>query len=408
VVFETGLIVGTVHNPLPVKLNYRFRFYPNARQVRALEQLFGCVRWAFNRTLEARRDIYRQSGKGFSYGKTSALLTTWKKEHPFLTKVSCVPLQQSLRQLQRAYANFFEHRTRYPRFRSKRGRQTAEFTRSAFSWDDRNQNLALAKIGRLRIHWSKVIQSPPSTVTITKDCAGRYFVTLTAEESCLPLPENTAQVGIDLGLKTLAMLSTGERIEPLKSLARALPKLRHAQRILSRRQKGSGRRNQQRLRVARLHAQVADIRKDYLDKVTTDLVRRFGSIAIEDLNVAGMITNRKLARAISDAGWGECRRMLEYKCAWYGRELRVANRWEPTSKRCSNCGAINRALELSDRFWTCPSCGITHDRDVNGAKNTLTAGHAVTARGGGVRRSTALPVGRSLRRSVNQPALRAL
>jgi putative transposase len=312
-----------------IKVKHRFRFYPDHPQTRALEKLFGSVRWTYNHALAARRDQYRETGKGPSYGDTSALLTQWKIENPFLREVSCVPLQQSLRHLQRAYVNFFEGRARYPAFKSKRDKQSAEFTKSAFNWDQQNGNLSLAKIGRLRIRWSRVIKESPSTVTITKHMAGRYFVTLTTEESRATLPGNTASVGIDLGLKTLAALSNGEKIEPLKPLNNTLGKLRRASRILSRRKKGSGRRTRQRLKVARLHARIADTRKDFLDKTTTDLVRRFGVIAIEDLNVRGIVRNRRLARAIADAGFGELRNMLEYKCLWYGRELRVADRFEP-------------------------------------------------------------------------------
>jgi putative transposase len=218
------------------------------------------------------------------------------------------------------------------------------------------------------------------------------------------LPESDAAAGVDLGLKTLAVLSTGETIEPLKPLEKALRKLRRVSRIMSRREKGSGRFTQQRLKAARLQARVADTRKDYLDKITTDLVRRFGVIAIEDLNVRGMVRNRRLARAIADAGFGEFRRMLGYKCLWYGRELRITHRFEPTSKRCA-CGVINDGLRLSDREWTCPSCGAKNDRDLNAARNILAAGRAVTARGGSARRFPASAGDRSSRRSVNQPAL---
>ena len=249
-----------------------------------------------------------------------------------------------------------------------------------------------------------MIKTAPSTVTITRDSAGRYFVTLTVEETRGPLPESEAAAGVDLGLKTLAVLSTGETIESLKPLDKALRKLRRASRILSRRESGSGRCARQRLKVARLHARVADTRKDFLDKITTDLVRQFGVIAIENLNVRGMVRNRRLARAIADAGFGEFRRMLGYKCLWYGRELRITHRFEPTSKRCA-CGVINDGLRLSDREWTCPSCGAKNDRDLNAARNILAAGRAVTARGGSARRFPASAGDRSSRRSVNQPAL---
>jgi putative transposase len=317
-----------------------------------------------------------------------------------------VSLQQTLRHLDRAFRNFFEKRAKYPQFKRKHaGKQSAEFTRNGFVWDQLNHNLAIAKIGRLRIRWSRVIKTQPSSITITKDAAGRYFVTLTIEEDRSKLPPSELAVGIDLGLGRMATLSNGEAIAPLQIFKRSLKRLAKAQRVLSRRVKRSGRWTKARLRVARLHAKVADSRKDYLDKITTGLVRRFGVIAIEDLNVKGMLRDRKLARAIADAGWSEFRRMLTYKCAWYERELRIVSRWEPSSKGCSRCGTINEVLTLKDRVWTCSKCGVVHDRDHNAARNILAGGHPVSARGGSVRRLSALTGDRSSQRNVNQPVL---
>jgi putative transposase len=383
-----------------LKVKHRFRFYPDAGQAKALDRLFGCVRWVYNRALGLRKEVHKKTAKGWGYCATSAALTQWKRDETlsWLKEPSCVPLQQALRHLDRAFVNFFEKRAKYPAFKRKHGgNQAAEFTARGFVWDAQNHSLSIAKIGRLDVRWSRVIRTQPSSVTITKDAAARYFVTLTVEEerSNLPPAEEPA-VGVDLGLKTLAALSTGEQIAPLKVLKRGLGALRKAQRVLSRRVKGSGRRNRQRLKVARLHARVSDARKDYLDKVTTGLVRRFGVIVIEDLNVRGMVRNRRLARSISDAGLATFRRMLTYKCDRRGRQLRVIHRFEPTSKRCSQCGTLNQALTLSDREWSCV-CGAVHDRDHNAAVNILAAGHAVTARGGHVRRSTLSRVGRSAR-----------
>ena len=382
-----------------LKVKHRFRFYPDADQQAALERLFGCVRWVYNQALALRKAAFKKTGKGLGYGATSAALTHWKRDETlsWLKEPSCVPLQQALRHLDRAYVNFFEKRAKYPAFKRKHwSKQAAEFTARGFGWDAQNHSLTVAKLGRLDVRWSRVIRTPPSSITITKDAAARYFVTLTVEEERSKLPPAEAAVGVDLGIKTLAALSTGEQIAPLKVLKGGLTALRKAQRALSRRVKGSGRRNRQRLKVARWHARVADARKDYLDKVTTGLVQRFGVIVIEDLNVRGMVGNRKLARSISEAGLGTFRRMLDYKCAWHGRDLRVVNRFEPTSKRCSQCGAINPALTLSDREWSCV-CGAVHDRDHNAAVNILAAGHAVTARGGHVRRPVLSRVGRSAR-----------
>ena len=390
-----------------MKVRYRFRFYPSAPQRRMLGRTFGCVRYVYNRALELRKDAYVENKTKISYAQTSAALTRWKKEPDlaWLGEVSCVPLQQCLRHLQAAYRNFFEKRAAYPRFKSKRGEQSAEFTRRAFTWDGKQLNLTLAKIGHLRIRWSRQFASEPSTVTITKDRAGRYFATLCLDETVAPLPSTGEDVGIDLGTEDLATLSTGEVVSNPKHLDRSLAHLARLQRTLARRKKGSGRWHRQRLKVARLHAHIADSRRDLLAKLTTDCVRRFDLNCIEDLDVTGMMDGRHRARRMSDVGMYAFRQMLTYKCAWYGRELQVVDRYFPSSKRCSDCHHILESLPLSVRQWTCPCCGSFHDREHNAAKNMLSAGQAASARGGHVRpRATRVASG-GARRSVNQPAL---
>ena len=391
----------------PVKMGYTFRCYPSASQERALAKLFGCVRYVFNRALRLRSDSYAKDKTSISFGQTSAALTGWKKEPEcqWLNEVSCVPLQQCLRHLQSAFRNFFGKRAAYPHFKSKRGKQSAGFTRSAFKWDGSQRSLTLAKIGHLRIRWSRQFASIPSTVTITKDCAGRYFVTLCLDENVAALPKTGLRVGIDLGIDRLATLSNGERVANPLHMKRKLAKLAKLQRTLARRSKGSGRWHRQRLKVARLHAQIADSRRDFLAKLTTDLVRRFDGIGIEDLSVRGMMGDRNMARSISDLGMHAFRQMLTYKCAWYGRELKVADRFFPSSKRCSSCGFVAEELPLAVRSWTCPKCGAVHDRDENAAKNILAAGYVATARGGRVRPKAAKAAGGCALRNVNQPAL---
>ena len=370
-----------------MKVRYRFRFYPSAPQRRALGRTFGCVRYVYNRALRLRKDSYAKDKTKVSYGQTSAALTKWKQEPvcKWLGDVSCVPLQQCLRHLQTAYRNFFSKRAAYPRFKSRRGEQGAEFTRSAFRWDGKQMNLTLAKVGHLRIRWSRQFASAPSTVTITKDCAGRYFASLCLDESVEALPRTGASVGIDLGINRFATLSTGERLANPRHLGTRLARLRRLQRTLSRRKKGSGRWHRQRQRVARFHARIGDSRRDHLAKLTTDLVRRFDVICIEDLDVRGMMGRGRLARSIGDLGMSAFRQMLTYKCAWYGKELRFADRFFPSSKRCSQCRFVVETLPLSARTWRCPECGTVHDRDENSANNILAAGHVASARGGCVR-----------------------
>ncbi|HVR85063.1 MAG TPA: RNA-guided endonuclease TnpB family protein [Planctomycetota bacterium] len=370
-----------------MKVRYRFRFYPTPAQRQTLARVFGSCRYVYNWALRLRSDAWSQEGRSVTDGETSALLPRLKREpdHAWLREISSVPTQQALRHLETAFVNFFEKRALYPSFKKKSSDQSAEYTRSAFTWDSRNHRLSLSGLGRLRVRWSREVKSSPSTVAVQRDSAGRYFASLCLNEEPEKLKPVHRVVGIDLGITALATLSSGEKIENPRPLDRMERRLVRAQRALARKKKGSNRRATQRLRVARLHARISDRRRDHLNKTTTDLVKRFDVIALEDLNVRGMVQNHALARAISDAGLGEFRRMVEYKCGWYGRELRLADRFHPSSRRCSGCGHVLEELPLGTREWDCPECGEHHDREVNAAKNILAAGQAVTARGGKVR-----------------------
>ncbi|QYC43344.1 putative transposase [Nonomuraea coxensis DSM 45129] len=362
-----------------MKRAYKYRFHPTSEQAEELVRTFGCVRLVYNKALEERTRAYRLEGRGVSYAESSAALTAWKKtpELAFLCEVSSVPLQQTLRHLQAAFANFFAKRAKYPAFKSrKRSRASAEYTRSAFRW--RDGRLTLAKMAApLDIVWSRPLPegAEPSTVTVSRDAAGRWFVSLLVEEKIAPLPPVEQAVGVDAGLTMLATLSCGEQIVNPRHERRERRRLARAQRALARKEKGSKNRAKARLKVARVHARIADRRRDYLHKVTTRLVSENQVIAVEDLSVRNLVRNRRLARAVSDAGWRELRRMLEYKAAWYGRTLVVADRWFPSSKLCSVCGALRNDMPLSVREWTC-ACGVVHDRDVNAARNVLAAGLA--------------------------------
>ena len=394
-----------------VNVRYRFRFYPTKTQRIELGRTFGSCRYVYNWALRLRTDNYK-AGKTINYYDSSAALTKLKtqEDHAWLNEVSCVPVQQALRHLQTAYRNFFDKRAGYPSFKRKYGKQAAEYTKSAFKWDAANRNLSLAKIGRLDIHWSRPFESFPTTVTITKSRDGRYFATLMLDEEMTALPKTGAAVGIDLGINRLATLSTGERIPNPKHLSKRMKQLAHAQRVLSRRKKGSNRRAKQVLKVARIHARIADSRSDYLHKVTTDLVRRFDVICMEDLNVRGMVRNHCLARSLSDASFGAFRSMVEYKCGWYGKELKLVDRFFPSSKRCSACGRVVESLPLDIRQWTCPECGTGHDRDENAACNILMAagGQPVKiARGAGVRPRKATASQGVPRRSANRSKVSA-
>ncbi|MEU0432814.1 RNA-guided endonuclease TnpB family protein [Streptomyces sp. NPDC006290] len=371
-----------------VKRAFKFRFYPDDVQAAELSRTFGCVRKVYNLALQARTAAWYQRKERVNYNATSAMLTAWKKteELAYLSEVSSVPLQQCLRHLQVAFTGFFEGRAKYPRFKSrKKSRRSAEYTSSAFRF--REGRLTLAKMREpLDIVWSRPLpdSAQPSTVTVSQDAAGRWFVSLLCDDTITPAPAPPHAVGLDAGITSLVTLSTGEKITNSRHERRDRARLAKAQRELSRKTRGSANRAKARRKVAKVHARIADRRRDHLHKLTTRLVRENQTVVIEDLTVRNMVKNRGLARAVSDAAWRHLRTMLEYKCAWYGRELVVIDRWFPSSKLCGNCGTIRAKMPLNVRAWTC-ECGTVHDRDVNAAQNILAAGLAVAACGDGVR-----------------------
>ncbi|MFF5009718.1 RNA-guided endonuclease InsQ/TnpB family protein [Streptomyces phaeochromogenes] len=388
-----------------VKRAFKYRFYPTDAQAAELSRTFGCVRKVYNLALEARTRAWQQ-GKRVNYNATSAMLTAWKKseELAYLSDVSSVPLQQCLRHLQGAYVNFWEKRGKYPRFKCrKKSRRSAEYTSSAFRY--RDGQLTLAKMREpLDIRWSRSLPEgmQPSTVTVSQDSAGRWFVSMLCEDPGVkPLAATDAAVGIDAGLDHLLTLSTGEKIANPRHERKDRTRLAKAQRKLANKAEGSANRDKARRKVAKIHARIADRRRDHLHKITTRLVRENQTLVIEDLTVRNMVKNRKLARAISDAAWSEFRSMLEYKARWYGREVIAVDRWFPSSKLCSTCGTLQDKMPLNVRTWTC-DCGTVHDRDVNAAKNLLAAGRAVTVCGAGVRPQRSSPGGQSAMKQKTQ------
>jgi putative transposase len=347
-----------------------------------LNRTFGCVRVVWNTILAARQERYATMRQGTSYGQASAALTAMKQDpaRAWLNEVSCVPLQQALRHQQQAFAAFFARRARYPRFKSRAGRQAAEYTRSAFTL--RHGVLRLAKTpGPLAFAWSwpdiDVAGLDPTTVFVSREPDGRWYVTLAVDaEPPQPLPAAGRAVGVDLGVHDFAVTSDGDRVANPRHLQRRARSLARYQRRLARCQDGSANRAKARAKVARAHRKVRDARRDFVHRTTTRLVRGHDLIAIEDLAVKNMVRNRRVARAISDCGWGEFRRQLDYKCQRAGRRLIVIDRWYPSTKMCSACGFVLAELPLKARTWRCPSCRTRHDRDLNAAKNILAAGLA--------------------------------
>ncbi|EWG98848.1 RNA-guided endonuclease InsQ/TnpB family protein [Halomonas sp. BC04] len=364
------------------KRAYKYRFYPTPEQEALLARTFGCVRFVYNAVLRYRTDAFYERREKIGYVAANAELSRMKKadDTAFLNEVSSVPLQQCLRHQQTAFKNFFEDRARYPSFKSKRHRQSAEFTRSAFKC--RDGQLFLAKCqAPLAIRWSRELPSEPTTVTVSKDSAGRYFVSLLCEFEPEVLPVTPKMVGIDLGLKDLFVTSDGHRTGNPRHTAKYAAKLAKAQRRLSKKQRGSKNRAKARQKVARLHAKISDCRMDRLHKLSRQIVNENQVICVESLKVKNMLRNRSLAKSISDAGWGEFVRQLEYKVDWAGRQVSAIDQWYPSSKRCSGCGHVMPEMPLQVRAWACPECAVEHDRDINAAINIKAAGLAVLALG---------------------------
>lgn len=361
-----------------MKSRYQYRIYPIDQQQRSLARLFGCVRVVWNDAL----GLCKQSEELPKNGDLQKICITQAKhlkERAWLGKVSAIPLQQSIADLGVAYKNFFDslkgkrkgQKVGSPKFKKKDNRQSARFTRGGFKI--KGNKVYLAKIGNLKTLWSRPLPAEPSSVTVIKDRANRYFLSFVVEVIPEIKPAINPSVGIDLGIKTFAVLSTGEKVDS-PDYSKLDKKIRRFQRRLAKRVKGSKRREVMRLKVALLKAKEQDTRKDFLHKLSTRVVNDNQVIALEDLNVSGMVKNRKLSRAISQAGWREFRTLVENKSTKLGREFVVISRWEPTSQVCSECGYQWGKLDLSVRELVCLNCGTHHDRDGNAAKNIQKVG----------------------------------
>ncbi|WP_328863124.1 RNA-guided endonuclease InsQ/TnpB family protein [Streptomyces sp. NBC_00306] len=372
-----------------MQLRYSFRMYPNGPQRLALARAFGCSRVVYNDALRAR-ETARTAGLPFvTSAELSKQVTAAKKteERAWLGEVSAVVLQQSLRDLDTAYRNFFDSlkskrpRMGAPRFKSRKDiRQAVRFTANARWKITTGGDLSLPKIGDVRVKWSRTLPSTPSTVTVVKDAAGRYFCSFVVETGQdETLPKATPEVGIDLGLTHFAILSDGTKIDSPRFLRRAEKKLKREQRRLSRKAKGSNNRTKARIKVARAHAQVADARREFHHQLSTKLIRENQAVAVEDLAVKGLARTR-MAKSIHDAGWSSFLTMLEYKAVRYGRGFHRIGRFEPTSQVCSQCGIKDGPKPLNIRVWECRACGAVLDRDINAAVNVAkAAGLAVSA-----------------------------
>lgn len=365
-----------------MKARYQYRIYPTDQQRIDLAKVFGCVRVVWNDALA----LIKATPKGEKWPSNAQLqkvcITQAKKtdEREWLSEVSNIPLQQSIQDLGTAFKNFFEwkqgkrkgKRVGFPRFKKKTNQQSARFRKGGFSI--KAARVYLAKIGEIKTKWSRPLPAEPSSVTVIKDCDGRYFLSFVVEVQPIHVEPKSQGVGVDLGLKTLAALSTGQKVQAPDTSALDR-KIRKGKRKLARAVKGSKRRERLRIAIARTESRQRNIRKDFNQKLATRLVRDNSVVVLEDLNVSGMVKNRRLARAISRAGWRQIRTMCEAKGNMIAnREVRTINRWEPTSQICSCCGYQWGKLDLSIRSVLCVNCGAEHDRDENASKNIEAAG----------------------------------
>lgn len=364
---------------------YRFRIYPTKKQAELINKTIGCSRFVFNHFLATWNDTYKETGKGLTYYTCSSRLPALKSEYEWLKEVDSIALQSALQNLADSFLRFFKKQNKPPRFKSKKNQVQSyktKYTKGNIAVI--GNKIKLPKLGLVRFAKSRDVEGRILHTTVRRNPSGKYFVSILVETEVQSLHKTETSIGIDLGITDFSILSDGSKTDNHKFTSKMEKKLKREQRKLSRRAlhaKNNGinlldakNYQKQKIKVARLHEKVMNQREDFLNKLSTEIIKNHDIVCIEDLNTKGMLRNHKLAKSISDVSWSAFVTKLEYKAKWYGKKIVKISRWYPSSQICSECGHLDGKKSLEIRYWTCPLCDEHHDRDINASKNILAEG----------------------------------